>query len=136
MRRRSAAQRAMYAARQRSVRLQPERTFLASVNLSAAQRDQGEVTILDLSLVEPAQLRHPGVRWWWGARLRPAGFGAYCYLCETLIVTWARAYPITRTAQAAILAHRDQAHWAGPLKQGSESPAIPAGADQSEGRPD
>lgn len=131
----SRAQRAAIARRQRDARLAPSARFLASVNLSAAQRDQGEVTVLDLSLVTPAQLRHPGVRWWWGARQTPAGFGAYCYLCDALVVTWARAYPMTRTAQAAVLAHRDQAHGSGRLTEGSESPASLAGADQSEGSP-
>lgn len=132
-RQRSRAQRAAYAKRQRDVRLAPSRVFLASVNLSAAQRDQGEVNVLDLALVPTAQLRHPGVRWWWGARQALEGFGAYCYLCDRIVTTWARNWPMTGAAKQAVLAHRDTAHVGGALNQGSEPAADLAGADQSEG---
>lgn len=133
MRQRSRAQRAAYARRQADIRRQGERDYLASLELSAAQRDQGEVNVLDLALVARAQLRHPGVRWWWGETRRQDRRGAWCYLCDTFITAGTIRRPLTRTAQAAILAHRDQAHAGLAATMGSASSATQAEADQSEG---
>lgn len=135
MRQRSRAQRAAYANRQRRERLRPERSILAAVSLSAAQREQGEVNVTDLALAARAQLAHPGVRWWWGERLVGDRRGAYCYLCGELITPGTVRAPFTLAAQRAILAHRDSAHVGSPLPPGSEPPATLAGADQSEESP-
>lgn len=116
-------------------RLAAQGSILASVSLSAAQREQGEVTVTDLHLANLAQLRHPAVRWWWAERQVGDRRGAWCYLCESFITPGTVRAPITRAAQAAILAHRDQAHRGQVVNQGSQSPASPAGADQSEGSP-
>lgn len=116
-------------------RLAAQPSILASVSLSAAQREQGQVTVTDLALVAPAQLRHPGVRWWWGERQQGPRRGAWCYLCERFITPGTVRAPLSRTAQAAILAHRDTAHGGGAPTRGSQSPASLAGADRPEGDP-
>ena len=83
---------------------------MPGLSLPAAQRDQLDVLAGDFDLAQRAKLRHPAARWWWGARLIDGQHGAYCYLCELLIVTWHRHYPMTDQARRAILEHRDRLH--------------------------
>lgn len=118
MPRRSPAQRAMISRRMESERRAGERAFLSSISLSAAQREQGEVTLRDLNLTAAAQVLRPGVRWWWGARQVGDRFGALCYLCDELIASWHRHYPMTRAAVRAVLDHRDREHTPGASTSG------------------
>lgn len=113
-------------------RLAAQPSILASVSLSAAQRDQGAVDLLDLVLADRARLRHPGVRWWWGERSADGRRGAWCYLCDRFITPGTVRAPLTRAAQAAILEHRDRAHGSAAQPMGSQPPASLAGADQHE----
>lgn len=117
------------AVERRALAAQP--SILASVSLSAAQRDQGDVGLLDLALAGDAQLRHPGVRWWWAERALGGRRGAYCYLCDRFITPGTVRAPLTRAAQAAILEHRDRAHGSAVPNQGSQSPASLAEADRN-----
>lgn len=129
MPRRSPAQRRAIVNRQASVQRRGEIAFLASVNLSAAQREQGEVRTLDMLLVSLARERHPAVRWWWGERVVAGTNGAYCYLCERLIATWARKYPTPKAAIAQIIEHRDASHAHGGFIESSQTGSMspPAG---------
>lgn len=113
-------------------RLAAQPSILAAVNLSAAQREQGEVGVLDLHLASVAMLRHPGVRWWWAERELFDRRGAFCYLCDRFITPGTVRAPLTRAAQAAILKHRDRAHSSAAQPMGSQPPTILAGADQHE----
>lgn len=117
----------------RTLAAQP--SILASVSLSAAQREQGQVTVTDLALAARAQLAHPGVRWWWGEREQDGRRGAWCYLCERFITPGTVRAPLSRAAQAAILDHRNAAHGGGLTPRGSQPPASSAGADRPEGDP-
>lgn len=58
------------------------------------------------ALVDKARVAHPRVIWWWGTKQSPVKFGAYCYLCEDYITTWARTFPITGKAKTEIGYHR------------------------------
>jgi hypothetical protein len=57
-----------------------------------------------------ARRNHPLVAWWFGMRRTEDGHGAYCYVCDTMIITCAPASQISRRARAAIDAHRTE-HW-------------------------
>lgn len=111
----------------------PGRHILAGLSPSWAQRQQGEVGLRDLLLADRARLIRPGVRWWWGERPSPDEGPAYCYLCDAYITSYDRRWPITDTARAAILAHRDQAHGADATPTGSTTPTTKAGVDQQTG---
>ena len=69
-------------------------------------RAQTETTGTDLTLTEQAQKAHPGVRWWWNQRLVGHVHGAWCYLCECHISTWARRWPMPQRAVEEVMAHR------------------------------
>lgn len=127
---RSPAQRRAIANRQAAVQRRSEAAFLGSVNISAAQREQGEVTTLDLALVGIARQRHPRAVWWWGERVIEGTNGAYCYLCDRLVASWHRAYPTPRAAVESILDHRRVIHGADPFTKGSQTGATSAPADQ------
>lgn len=90
----------------------------------------------DDDLTHLARARRPKVRHWWGRRSwsepadqqdsEAAGIegggpakvrrlsGAWCYVCDSPIVTWSSRWPITEQARAAIAAHRS-AHIQGQL---------------------
>lgn len=108
-----------------------------------AVRSQLDVYDWEELLVAEARRKHPTVAWWWGARLEDwrtvnatkarrkatsgnnvkvaRSFGAQCYICDTPIVTWARAYPMTETAKRAVEVHKLQHHGPATL------PDVPAG---------
>lgn len=90
---------------------------------------QGDVEVTDLGLLAGARLRHDRIRWWWGQRIIDGSNGAYCYLCDRLIVTWQRSRPITLQAIAAILEHRSWEHRRIPANLGNRTPAMSAGAE-------
>jgi len=100
-----------------------------SLRLPAAALMQRGIIDRDLDMVEFARLRHPAVRWWWGQRVIAKVNGAYCYLCDKHVATWARAWPITNIAVGFILGHRD-AHIAATITSlGSPASVSLAGAD-------
>ena len=70
---------------------------------AAAQTETGPE---DQFLLGAARRRHPTVVWWWGMRDRDHGFGAWCYICERMLVTWARRWPMTVRAGAVVDEHR------------------------------
>lgn len=106
-----------------------DEAVVRSLNLPHAAIDQGEVGALDFDLVEYARLRHPAVRWWWGERVIDGVNGAYCYLCDQLVATWARSFPTTAGAIAAVRAHRGSHLTARAASPGTEPPARSAGDD-------
>lgn len=57
-------------------------------------------------LVDLAQATHPRVSWWHGWRMTYVAFGAQCYVCDRLITSWSRRWPITQKAQREIEAHK------------------------------
>jgi hypothetical protein len=63
--------------------------------------------------MQRARLAHRAVLWWWGERKIDGAAGAYCYLCDAMIVTWDTRWPMTREAEQAILEHRDLTHGRG-----------------------
>lgn len=69
--------------------------------LTQPERSEDEWTLFDM-----ARVNHPRVIWWWGTKTSPVKFGAYCYLCDDYITTWARTFPITGKAKQAIASHR------------------------------
>jgi hypothetical protein len=77
---------------------------------SWAERQQGDVTATDYQLASLAAAARPGVRWWWGERHDAGEAAAWCYLCDRRIASWARRWPITRTAQRELIRHRDGSH--------------------------
>lgn len=74
--------------------------------LPAAGREQPITSVLDAVLLEHARRRRATIAWWWGKRGYDRAYGAYCYLCDTMIVTWARRWPMTDKARAAVMQHR------------------------------
>ena len=74
--------------------------------LPHAARLQGEHDWLDQRLLSAARLRHPTVAWWWGKRRTEDGPGAWCYLCDQLIVSFALRWPMPKQAVAAVASHR------------------------------
>lgn len=72
-----------------------------------AALNQNDVDEREWLLVDRAHTEHPRVIWWHGTKAAPRKFGAYCYLCEDYITTWARNFPITGKAKDAIARHRD-----------------------------
>lgn len=106
-----------------------DQAAIRTLNLPRAAIEQGEVSALDLDLTEYARLRHPAVRWWWGERMIQGVNGAYCYLCDELVATWARSFPTTAGAIAAIRAHRGSHLTARADSPGTSSPARSAGDD-------
>lgn len=85
-----------------------------NLNIPQAARWQRLTSGADYVLTDYARVGHPTVAWWWGGRLVDGTFGAWCYLCESHIATWARAWPITVAATAAVLGHRS-AHLDGSI---------------------
>ena len=101
-----------------------------------ARRLQGASNGLDEQLTAKARLRRPRVKHWWGRRTwyenpengfaSPPGTpqpgpgapgqrtGAWCYVCNTPIVTWSSRWPVPEIAVAAIAAHRTE-HLQGTL---------------------
>lgn len=71
-------------------------------------RQQEEHGDEDLKLLELARENHPEVRWWWNQRTEGRLHGAYCYICDLLIETWARRWPMTWRAKRAVEEHRRQ----------------------------
>lgn len=69
--------------------------------LTQLHRDEDE-----WRLCAVARVTHPRVIWWHGTKQSPVKFGAYCYLCEDYITTWARTFPITGKAKVEIDHHR------------------------------
>ena len=99
--------------------------------LPAAQRHQESVARLDFDLTAAARLRRPAVVWWWGERNHEGRFGALCYLCDELIATWARAYPITQAARSQIIRHRDERHSLARITNGTNAGVKSAPDDAS-----
>lgn len=71
-----------------------------------AQRQQPTFGLEDFQLTALAQKTHPLAKWWWGQRAMPEGYGAFCFVCDTALVTWARVYPITAMAKQTVMGHR------------------------------
>ena len=69
-------------------------------------RAQTETNSRDLVLTAAATRRHPGVHWWWNQRKIGKTHGAYCYLCDRHVATWARKWPITDKAVEEVMRHR------------------------------
>ena len=107
---RKPAQRAAIARRQAEARLARPSHVIPGLTPSWAERHQPELLAGDFTLTERARLAHPAVRWWWGARQVGFSYGAWCYLCEALITTWDRKYPMPGKAGEAVLEHRDREH--------------------------
>jgi hypothetical protein len=131
---------------------------LEGIVLPWAARRQGSVDELDLDMTEYARLRHPAVRWWWGERVvdvaplassgdperlavgsrpvRTSRAGAYCYLCDTIVTTWARKWPMPERAIAALFLHRREHSPSRPFTLGYRASATPAdaGAPPTEGQ--
>lgn len=78
----------------------------AALALPVAALEQGQIVPVDLDLRELARLRHPAARWWWGERVIDGRNGAYCYLCDQLIATWARSWPTPEAAMIVVREHR------------------------------
>lgn len=74
--------------------------------LPVAARVQLHRDRYDDTLTMLARVRRPRVLWWWGAGRVEGRWGAICYLCDQLIDTWARRYPITERAKTSIDTHR------------------------------
>jgi hypothetical protein len=73
-----------------------------------AAREQLDMQPWEAHLVALARLRHPTVAWWHGYRDRTAhGFGSWCYVCDRMVVTWSRRWPITETARRAVHEHKN-----------------------------
>lgn len=89
---------------------------------SWAERHQRLVDARDLVLVDQARRRHPTVRWWWGQRMTPGGNGAYCYVCDELLVTWQRSRPMTLAARTAVAFHR--LHHMAPTREAGRHPPL------------
>jgi hypothetical protein len=73
------------------------------------EKIQGNSDASDSILLERARKRHPNVKWWWNRRVKDNKTGAYCYICDKMICTFASNYPPTKAAIKAVQAHR-QAH--------------------------
>lgn len=71
-----------------------------------AVRDQVAYYEWEEDLMRLARANHPTVAWWHGRRMTPAAFGAYCYVCNSLIVSWSRRWPITNKAKGEIETHK------------------------------
>jgi hypothetical protein len=99
---------------------------LEGVKLPSAARRQGSVDELDLDMTEYARLRHPAVRWWWGERVVAGVNGAYCYLCDRQVTTWARQWPMTARAIAALFLHRREHSPHRPFTLGYRASAMSA----------
>lgn len=94
-----------------------------------AARHQGDVVPGDIRMTELARLRHPAARWWWGWRADARGSGAYCYLCDRYVSTWAHNWPMPLRAVAEVVEHRDQHLGAAPSPIGTPaSGAVPDAA--------
>lgn len=122
---------------------QPTDPLLIRPDHCVAVRSQLEVYNWESDLVAQARAKHPTVAWWWGGRITewralakgantpgarpdksvkyPTKYGAFCYVCDTLIVTWARNFPMTERAKNAVEAHK-QHHHVQAIR-----PAVPAG---------
>lgn len=72
-----------------------------------AARQQKVVEGIDWSMRTAARRRHQNATWWWGQRQTETGYGAVCYLCDTLIATWARKWPMTQEARRLVEEHRE-----------------------------
>lgn len=79
---------------------------------TVAVRNQLSVYDWEDDLVAAGRVGHPTIAWWHGYRMTPVAFGAFCYVCDTLICSWSRRWPITNKAKTAIedhkMAHRAQ----------------------------
>ncbi len=73
---------------------------------SWAAKQQSETSEEDNSLWNATEKKHPLCHWWWGRRIMGYKTGAYCYLCDKMIVTWDGKYPIPVKARKAIMEHR------------------------------
>jgi hypothetical protein len=73
------------------------------------EKIQGITDENDNRLLEAAHKRHSKVKWWWNRRVKDNKTGAYCYICDSMICTFASNYPPTKAAIQAVKAHR-QAH--------------------------
>lgn len=71
-----------------------------------AVRDQLAVFDWEDDLVALARVGHRTCAWWWGARMTPVAFGAFCYVCDTQFTTWSRRWPITQRAQHDVERHK------------------------------
>lgn len=91
----------------------------------AAARMQEDVTATDHQITDLARLSRPAVRWWWGERKREGGRGAYCYLCDRMVVTWDTRFPITEQARRTITTHRDRVHVPGAIAGSTDAGRVP-----------
>lgn len=106
--RHSPRRRATYSQRRKDCRTRPRpEAPEPALALPYAAKLQGEQIMGDLGLLAGARLRHDRIRWWWGERKLNEWHGAYCYLCDRPITEWDTRYPITESARADILDHRD-----------------------------
>lgn len=74
--------------------------------LPKAAAEQHTIEKWEVKLHNRARLVHPGVFWWHGYRKVGTKFGSYCYVCDLMIATWDRKYPITSKAKDAIHKHK------------------------------
>ena len=86
-----------------------------------ARQQQLEQGPVDDQLTLQARLRHPGAKHWWGRRASSeGGAGAYCYLCDSFVSSWAAKWPITE--QARIVVHMHRSHHIATHLAGGDTP--------------
>lgn len=101
-----------------------------NLNIPQAARWQRLTDWADYILNDYARVGHPTVAWWWGGRIVDGTFGAWCYICERHIATWARTWPITVAATTAVLGHRS-AHLDGTIPTPGVNPAGKSPAERA-----
>lgn len=79
-------------------------------SLPRAARLQLSVSDADSRLTSLARERGRLVAWWWGVRKIDGVMCAYCYVCDTVIVTGSLNVAISVGAQNVIEEHRTS-HW-------------------------
>ena len=81
---------------------------VATGGLPWAARQQRTVNGWDELFTLRVQVEHPRVAHWWGQRTVGNVHGAWCYICDRMVTSWARSYPVTYMARATIEAHRNE----------------------------
>lgn len=92
--------------------------------MARSTREQWYSTPADLTLWHQAVKKAPGCRWWWGLSNGRGRYGAWCYVCNKLIIGYDIKRPMTDAKRSVLMDHRFQhmmAETAGALgrKKGS-----------------
>jgi hypothetical protein len=80
--------------------------YLRADETSWPARQQSVCDEHDNELWGLTEKNHPAVVWWWNQRQVKDLYGACCYVCDKMIVSWARKWPMTLEAKDAVMEHR------------------------------